>query len=163
MGDNSGCGAEAAELIEQRVVKHELLQRQVARVRCPANSAAMPCQLCSQTSAAVQGLHKLGSSHGWSSILELQLKQADCWAVTVPAAVTSPPVAAARILLSLLLCCLWLKALFPEKFEEACVIFTGVSTCEDFVEAEVLKCSSAAEKLGCSVGMRGADALELLR
>ena len=75
----------------------------------------------------------------------------------------SPPVAAARILLSLLLCCLWLKALFPEKFEEACVIFTGVSTCEDFVEAEVLKCSSAAEKLGCSVGMRGADALELLR
>lgn len=95
VGDNSGCGAEAAELIEQRVVKHELLQRQVARVRCPANSAAKPCQLCSQTSAGVQGLHKLGSSHGWGSILELQLKQADCWAVTVPAAVTSPPVAAA--------------------------------------------------------------------
>ena len=103
-------------------------------------------------------------SHGrcWSHVeaRDTLLVPISTWMQQVHSACFS---AAARILLSLLLCCLWLKALFPEKFEEACVIFTGVSTCEDFVEAEVLKCSSAAEKLGCSVGMRGADALELLR
>merc|ERR1712028_227419 len=59
--------------------------------------------------------------------------------------------------------CAYINLDAAEKLEEACVIFTGVSTCDDFVEAQVLKCSTEAQKLGCSVGMRGADALALLR
>ena len=49
------------------------------------------------------------------------------------------------------------------KLNEACVIFTGVATCDDFLDAEVKKVSDAAAALGCTVGMRGADALERVR
>ena len=59
--------------------------------------------------------------------------------------------------------CAYIDVSTADKFEEACIIFSGVATCDDFVEAEVKKVSAAAEKLGCKVGMRGGDALELIR
>ena len=45
----------------------------------------------------------------------------------------------------------------------ALVIFSGVATCDDFVASEVKKASKAAVALGVAEGMRGGEALELLR
>ena len=59
--------------------------------------------------------------------------------------------------------CGYIDVATADKLDEACIIFTGVNTCDDFVEADVKKVSVAAEALGCTVGMRGADAMELLR
>lgn len=50
-----------------------------------------------------------------------------------------------------------------DKLEEACIIFTGVNSCEDFVESEVIRRSEAAASLGVEAGMRGSDALERIR
>lgn len=49
------------------------------------------------------------------------------------------------------------------KLDEACVVFMGVDTCDDFVEADVVCASNAAVALGVRCGMCGRDALELLR
>ena len=43
------------------------------------------------------------------------------------------------------------------------MIFSGVATCDDFVASEVKKASKAAVALGVAEGMRGGEALELLR
>ena len=59
--------------------------------------------------------------------------------------------------------CAYIDVATAEKLNEACIIFSGVNTCDDFVDAEVKKVSPAAEALGCAVGMKGGDALELLR
>ncbi|MDC0525619.1 DUF1805 domain-containing protein [bacterium] len=42
-------------------------------------------------------------------------------------------------------------------------MFTGVDSCDDFLSAEVAKASEAAAALGCTVGMSGRQAMELLR
>ena len=50
-----------------------------------------------------------------------------------------------------------------DKLQEACIIFTGVDTCDDFLTSKVVRASMAAEALGCEVGMLGSDALDRLR
>ena len=59
--------------------------------------------------------------------------------------------------------CGYIDVATTDKLGEACVIFTGVNTCDDFLESDVVKVSEAAAALGCTVGMRGSDAMELLR
>ena len=59
--------------------------------------------------------------------------------------------------------CAYVDVGVSEKFEEACVIFSGVSTHQDMAKSDVKKPSPAALALGVSVGMNGADALELIR
>jgi len=49
------------------------------------------------------------------------------------------------------------------KTSEACAIVTGVKTTDDMKIAEIRKVSKAAEKLGIKVGMKGSDALNLLK
>ena len=59
--------------------------------------------------------------------------------------------------------CAYIDTATADKLGEACIIFSGVNTCDDFIEADVKKVSVAAAELGCKVGMRGGDALELIR
>tara|TARA_B100000475_G_scaffold178191_1_gene143148 strand:- start:82 stop:459 length:378 start_codon:yes stop_codon:yes gene_type:complete len=59
--------------------------------------------------------------------------------------------------------CAYVDVGVAEKFEEACIIFSGVATHADMAGSDVKKASPAALALGVTVGMKGADALELLR
>ena len=59
--------------------------------------------------------------------------------------------------------CGYIDVATADKLEEACVIFTGVDTCDDFLDADVQRVSEAATALGVRVGMQGDEALELLR
>ena len=47
--------------------------------------------------------------------------------------------------------------------DEACAIVTGVNTHDDMLKASVKAVSKYATKLGITVGMTGAEAMELLR
>lgn len=59
--------------------------------------------------------------------------------------------------------CAYVNPDIAQKLDEACVIFSGVSTCEDFVDSDVKVVNDKAAALGVTVGMRGGDALALLR
>lgn len=59
--------------------------------------------------------------------------------------------------------CAYVDVATAEKLDEACIIFSGVNTFDDLVEAEVKKVSPKAAALGCEVGMKGGAALELIR
>ena len=59
--------------------------------------------------------------------------------------------------------CAYVDVGVSEKFEEACVIFSGVATHEAFLDATVAKASKAAKALGVKDGMPGRDALALIR
>ncbi|TVQ78305.1 MAG: DUF1805 domain-containing protein [Bradymonadales bacterium] len=49
------------------------------------------------------------------------------------------------------------------RTKEACAIVTGVMTHEDMLTAEVRSISQRAEELGLRVGMKGREAIEILR
>ena len=59
--------------------------------------------------------------------------------------------------------CGYVDVATADKLGEACAIVTGVDTCDDFLDAEVQRASEAAVARGVCVGMRGQEALELLR
>ena len=59
--------------------------------------------------------------------------------------------------------CGYIDVATADKLEEACVIFTGVTTCDDFFTSDVKKVSAKAEALGCFVGQSGSAAMEMLR
>ena len=59
--------------------------------------------------------------------------------------------------------CGYIDVATADKLEEACVIFTGVTTCDDFFTSDVKKVSAKAEVLGCFVGQSGSAAMEMLR
>ena len=59
--------------------------------------------------------------------------------------------------------CGYVDVAAADKFGEACIIFSGVSTCDDFLASDVKKVSQKASELGIKVGQRGSDAIELLR
>lgn len=59
--------------------------------------------------------------------------------------------------------CAYIDEKTAELLGEACVIFSGVSSHEDFLGAQVKRVNPSAEKLGIAVGMPGRDALELIR
>ena len=59
--------------------------------------------------------------------------------------------------------CGYVDVATADKLDEACVIFTGVNSCSDFLTSEVQRVSTRAEGLGIAVGMAGKDALERLR
>lgn len=59
--------------------------------------------------------------------------------------------------------CGYFNAETCNKTGEACAIVTGVATYDDMLAAEIKAVSDAAKSLGISVGMKGAEALEILR
>lgn len=59
--------------------------------------------------------------------------------------------------------CAYVDTAAAEKFNEACVIFTGVANHDAFLDAEVKKASQKALLLGIRIGMKGRAALNLLR
>lgn len=59
--------------------------------------------------------------------------------------------------------CAYVDTSAAEKFNEACIIFSGVATHDSFLDADVKKATPAALELGITVGMKGRDALEKLR
>ena len=59
--------------------------------------------------------------------------------------------------------CGYIDVATADKLEEACIIFTGVNTCDDFLNSDVKKVSAKAEALGCFVGQSGSAAMEMLR
>ena len=59
--------------------------------------------------------------------------------------------------------CGYVDVAAADKFGEACIIFSGVSTCDDFLASDVKKVSEKASALGITVGQKGAEAIELLR
>lgn len=59
--------------------------------------------------------------------------------------------------------CAYIDEKTAEKLGEACIIFSGVSTHDDFLQSDVKRLNPIAEKLGVKIGMLGADALALLR
>ena len=59
--------------------------------------------------------------------------------------------------------CAYVDVATADKLGEALVVFSGVATCDDFVASEVKRASKAAVALGVAEGMRGGEALELLR
>jgi uncharacterized protein YunC (DUF1805 family) len=61
------------------------------------------------------------------------------------------------------LACGYINAEVCEKTGEACAIVTGVRVHDDMLDAEVKVVSREAEKLGVRLGMKGRDALAILR
>lgn len=59
--------------------------------------------------------------------------------------------------------CAYIDTAAADKFNEACVIFTGVATHDAFLDAPVKKASQKALLMGVKVGMPGRAALNLLR
>mmetsp|Transcript_1455 Transcript_1455/g.4391 ORF Transcript_1455/g.4391 Transcript_1455/m.4391 type:complete len:112 (-) Transcript_1455:79-414(-) len=59
--------------------------------------------------------------------------------------------------------CAYIDTAAAEKFGEACIIFSGVATHEAFLDADVKKVSPAAAELGVTIGMKGKDAMALIR
>ena len=59
--------------------------------------------------------------------------------------------------------CGYIDIATTDKLGDACIIFTGVNEFEDLANSEVKKVSAAAAALGCREGMRGYEALNLLR
>ncbi|WP_133468906.1 YunC family protein [Paraglaciecola marina] len=62
-----------------------------------------------------------------------------------------------------LLACAYVDVATCEKTGEACAIVSGVKTHDDMLSRPVVALSSAAEALGVTKGMSGAEALALLR
>jgi len=58
--------------------------------------------------------------------------------------------------------CAYVDPATAEKLGEACVIFSGVSTCADFLTSDVKNVNARAAALGIVVGMPGGEALEKL-
>ncbi len=61
------------------------------------------------------------------------------------------------------LACSYLNVEACNKTGEACAVVSAVKTHDDMLVAEVRAVSNEAEKLGLRIGMKGQDALELLR
>ena len=59
--------------------------------------------------------------------------------------------------------CAYANVATAEKLGEAAIIFSGVKDHNAFLSASVQQCSHAAKLLGVFKGMRGADAIELIR
>mmetsp|Transcript_27799 Transcript_27799/g.85272 ORF Transcript_27799/g.85272 Transcript_27799/m.85272 type:complete len:89 (+) Transcript_27799:131-397(+) len=59
--------------------------------------------------------------------------------------------------------CAYVDTATAEKLGEACCIFSGVSTCADFLESDVKAVNASAADLGIAVGMKGSEALAKLR
>ena len=59
--------------------------------------------------------------------------------------------------------CAYVSVDAADKFGEACVVFAGVATHADFLDAPVETASEAARALGVTDGMLGRDALALIR
>ncbi len=62
-----------------------------------------------------------------------------------------------------ILACGYINVETCNKTGEACAVVTGVKTHENMLESEIKAVSFEAEKLGVRVGMKGMEALEILR
>ncbi len=61
------------------------------------------------------------------------------------------------------LACGYINIEVANKRGDVCAIVTGVKDPNDMLTAEVIKISTAAQQAGISIGMKGKDALLLMR